>query len=279
MNLHQLRLFYTVAKCQSVGQAARQLYISQPAVSQQLKQFESHYQVKLLQPQGRGVALTDLGRQVFEQAKLIFEQEAHLEKLLTTPANQPLQLGGTALALEQVLPTLMQQPAKLKISRMNTQALIVQMTLQQLDLVVLPQAVTKAGYHQFPLQPDHWIFVTAASDPLTTVTRTQLVNLPLITRESGSTTHQLLVQVLGTATFSQAIEVNDQAMAIQLAVQQHGVYFCAAASVATAIQAHQLKQVTVTDYQPLVRQLYLYEREDMANTSLGQTLAKALTIA
>ncbi|VDG25549.1 LysR family transcriptional regulator [Lactiplantibacillus mudanjiangensis] len=277
MNLHQLRIFYTVAQCQSVGQAAKKLYISQPAVSQQLKQFESQYQVKLLQPQGRGIALTPLGTKVYEQAKLIFEQEAYLETILTA-ATPPLRLGGTALALEQLLSQSTVTWSRLKISRLNTQTLIDQMALQQLDLAVLPQAVTDPNYQRFALQPDQWIFVAAEGDPVTTVTRSQLVDLPLIIREVGSTTHQLLVDILGTRQLNQAIEVNDQATAIQLAKQQLGIYFCAAASVQAAIQAHDLKQVVVTDYQPQVRQLYLYERHAMAGSLIDQHLRQTLAL-
>lgn len=152
------------------------------------------------------------------------------------------------------------------------------MALQQLDLAVLPQAVTDPNYQRFALQPDQWIFVAAEGDPVTTVTRSQLVDLPLIIREVGSTTHQLLVDILSTRQLNQAIEVNDQATAIQLAKQQLGIYFCAAASVQAAIQAHDLKQVVVTDYQPQVRQLYLYERHAMAGSLIDQHLRQTLAL-
>ena len=41
VNLELYRVFYTVAKCGSLTKAAEELYISQPAVSQAIKQLES----------------------------------------------------------------------------------------------------------------------------------------------------------------------------------------------------------------------------------------------
>ena len=49
MNIHQLEIFYHVAKFQSISRAAEALYISQPAVSSQIKKLESAYGVHLIE--------------------------------------------------------------------------------------------------------------------------------------------------------------------------------------------------------------------------------------
>ncbi len=47
INLNQLRAFYQVAKCQNVSLAARHLFVSQPAVTAQVKLFEDNCGLKL----------------------------------------------------------------------------------------------------------------------------------------------------------------------------------------------------------------------------------------
>ncbi len=67
VNLELFRVFYTVAKCGSLTKAADELYISQPAVSQSIKQLENQLGGKLFNRVSRGIELTENGgKQVFE---------------------------------------------------------------------------------------------------------------------------------------------------------------------------------------------------------------------
>ena len=65
MNLHALRLFYSVAETGSVTQAAKQLNISQPAVTSQIKKLEREIDCTLFVPKGRGILLTQSGAPLF----------------------------------------------------------------------------------------------------------------------------------------------------------------------------------------------------------------------
>ena len=61
VNLDLYRVFYTVAKCGSLTKAASELYISQPAVSQSIKQLETQLGVRLFNRTHRGMELSALG--------------------------------------------------------------------------------------------------------------------------------------------------------------------------------------------------------------------------
>ncbi|MBR3863822.1 MAG: LysR family transcriptional regulator [Clostridia bacterium] len=75
VNLELYRVFYTVAKCGSLTKAADQLFISQPAVSQAIKQLESQLGGKLFNRQSRGMQLTDpAGKKMFEIVSEIIEK-------------------------------------------------------------------------------------------------------------------------------------------------------------------------------------------------------------
>lgn len=67
INLDLYRVFYTVAKCGSLTKAAEELFISQPAVSQAIKQLEQQLGGKLFNRVSRGMNLTETGgRQMFD---------------------------------------------------------------------------------------------------------------------------------------------------------------------------------------------------------------------
>ncbi len=69
MNLTQLRYFVAVARNKSMSGAAGELYISQPALTRQVKLLESEFGGALLQRHARGVVLTDLGQILLERAE------------------------------------------------------------------------------------------------------------------------------------------------------------------------------------------------------------------
>lgn len=74
VNLELYRVFYTVAKCGSLTRAAEQLYISQPAVSQAIKQLESQLGGQLFLRTSKGMELTEKeGRMMFGYVEQIMK--------------------------------------------------------------------------------------------------------------------------------------------------------------------------------------------------------------
>ena len=69
ISLDLYKLFYTVAKEGSISSAAKILYISQPAVTLQIKKLESQLGISLFTRSKHGVILTDEGKVLFEYVK------------------------------------------------------------------------------------------------------------------------------------------------------------------------------------------------------------------
>ena len=70
VNLELYRVFYTVAKSGSLTKAAEELFISQPAVSQAIKQLEQQLGGKLFNRTRKGMELTETGgKQIFESVE------------------------------------------------------------------------------------------------------------------------------------------------------------------------------------------------------------------
>lgn len=72
-NLSQYKIFYEVAKAGNISKAAKELYISQPAISKSISKLEDSLDVALFTRNSRGVQLTEEGRLLFEHVKSAFE--------------------------------------------------------------------------------------------------------------------------------------------------------------------------------------------------------------
>src|SRR5512134_3663380 len=72
LNYHHLRYFYVVAKEGSLARAAAKLHVSQPSISEQIRELEGALGEKLFRREGRGNKLTDAGQVVFGYADEIF---------------------------------------------------------------------------------------------------------------------------------------------------------------------------------------------------------------
>lgn len=90
VNIELYRVFYTVAKCGSLTKAADELFISQPAVSQAIKQLENQLGTTLFNRTHRGMELSTQG------GKLIYKQVEEALALLDAAENKLIELKTTA---------------------------------------------------------------------------------------------------------------------------------------------------------------------------------------
>lgn len=72
--LHQLRIFVKVVECQSITKASEELYLTQPAVSMQLKKFQEQFAVPLTEVVGRRLYVTDFGKEIASSALRILDE-------------------------------------------------------------------------------------------------------------------------------------------------------------------------------------------------------------
>ncbi len=96
VNLELYRVFYTVARCGSLTKAAEELFISQPAVSQAVKQLETQLGTTLFNRTHRGMELSAQG------GKLIFKKVEEALNLLDGAENDLMELKTTATGVIRV---------------------------------------------------------------------------------------------------------------------------------------------------------------------------------
>lgn len=77
--LHQLKIFTKVCESQSITKAAEALFLTQPAVSLQLKKFQSAFEIPLVEIIGRKLYVTDFGKQIRSLALEMLEKVDEIE--------------------------------------------------------------------------------------------------------------------------------------------------------------------------------------------------------
>ncbi len=107
VNLELYKVFYTVAKCGSLTRAAQELFISQPAVSQSIKQLENQLGVTLFNRTHRGMDLSAAGgKLIFQQIEdaimLIESAENSIAELKSTPTGT-IRIGATDSIFSHIL--------------------------------------------------------------------------------------------------------------------------------------------------------------------------------
>ena len=81
-HLSQYKIFYEVARCGNISRAAKELYISQPAISKAISKLEESLGTRLFNRNSRGVQLTREGTILFQHVNTAFDSIGHGEREL-----------------------------------------------------------------------------------------------------------------------------------------------------------------------------------------------------
>ena len=115
MTLQQLRIFRAVVKTRSITHAARELRISQPSVSKQLRLLENEYGVKFHVRVGQGIELTEEGQRFWTGADPILQQLDGLRATFggSETSSSPLTIGASQSPSASLLPAALKIFAKI----------------------------------------------------------------------------------------------------------------------------------------------------------------------
>jgi hypothetical protein len=82
LTLRQLRIFEAAARHLHFGRAAREMHLTQPAVSLQLKQLEEHVGLPLFEQMGRRMHLTHAGEELLRHSRIVLRQLREAEEAI-----------------------------------------------------------------------------------------------------------------------------------------------------------------------------------------------------
>lgn len=195
--LHQLQVFLKVAEKQSVTKAAEELFMTQPAVSIQLKKFQDQFDIPLTQVVGRKLVVTDFGLEICKMAtRVIHELEAIKFK---TSAYQGLLSGKLSISSastgKYVIPYFLTDflglhPGIDLILDVTNRARVIESLDQlQTEFALVSLLPNQMDVHEFELVQNKLYLIGNSPDSLD--------NLPLIYRESGSATRAAMETYFG----------------------------------------------------------------------------------
>lgn len=204
----RLQVFHAVAKHQSFTKAAETLFMTQPAVTFQIKQLEEHFNARLFERGPGHVSLTPAGSLVFEYAERILALSAELDARMKDLAGQvagPLLIGASMTIADYLLPKILGEfnarfPSMVpRLLVANSEAVQNQVAEHSLDIgfiegeSLLPSLVTEVCCE------DELELVCAPRHPLAkqaSVTPDLLVQHAYVSREPGSGTREVAVRYL-----------------------------------------------------------------------------------
>lgn len=208
MLVPQLKAFFTVARLGSVTLAAKQLSLSQPTVTSQIRSLEEHYGIELFRRQGGRLSLSDEGIRLLPLVEKLLQQELNVEFALRQSAEAhrgSLRLGATAPYY--VLDIMREHKRRfplvdVSLTLGNSRQMIDAMLEYRVDLCTSSHLEVDKRLHRIELGSDPLVLVARRDDPLarrTAVPLTELEGLALIMREQGSITRALTEQALARA--------------------------------------------------------------------------------
>lgn len=247
----QLKAFHAVAVHGGFTRAAERLYLSQPAISDQVRKLEEHYGVQLFHRTKRSVQLSELGEQLLAITQRLFAAEGEAEELLSS--SRALRSGQLTLAVDSpihVLPYIARFNERypgIRISLVtgNTDEALGRLFDYRADLAVLGRPVADARLLCRTLSRGPLVAFVARSHPWaqrSDIALRDLDNLPMVLREQGSMTRQLFEEEMqqAGARLRPAIEVEGREAVRELVLAGMGVGVVSAAELGEHPQVHAL---------------------------------------
>ena len=99
MTIRHYRIFVTVAECKNMHKAADLLHISQPSISQAIKDLESFYHVQLFNRLSQKIYLTETGEQILPYAKHALDTFDTLDLAMKNAGRQKLLRVGASISV------------------------------------------------------------------------------------------------------------------------------------------------------------------------------------
>jgi len=269
VTLRQMRVFATVARHLSFTRAARELHLTQPAVSQQIKLLEAEVGLPLFEQIGRKVQLAPAGAELLRYATQTIDLLREAGEALAAMRGLKrgvLKLGAVSTA-KYFAPSLLSAftPAypevTIKFSVGNREEVIKLLAANEIDMVIMgrPPRELDTLAEAFARHPH--VIIASPSHPLAQRRRIQLKHLekePFIIREEGSGTRASMERVFRErrVSFNTSMEVSSNETIKQAVMAGMGLSFLSAHTVGLELTAGKIVLLDVVGL-PIIREWFV----------------------
>ncbi|RME69870.1 MAG: LysR family transcriptional regulator [Chloroflexi bacterium] len=281
LDVYELNVFLIAAETENFSEAARQLSLTQPAVSMQIRALEKKLGVELFHRAGRSLALTEQGRALIPLAREMINRAIQIEEAIESLKGEVvghLKVGCSTTTGKYFLPQLAARfrsrfpGVQMTIYNHGRERVLSELCDGQVQLAVVSAApmCREAEYRHFFV--DHVVLVVPANHPWAqreVVAPEELRNAEFIMRDEQSGTREEVETMLHEVGLSiddlKVVMEIGNSEAISMAVEEGiGVTFISRTVARRGIQLGRLKEVNV-DGLSLRRDIYIaYSRRHPA---------------
>lgn len=204
----RLQVFYSVATSLSFTKAAKELHITQPAVTNNIKELEYSLGISLFNRESNEISLNEAGAILLKYTKQAMEEYKEMEfqiGLLKNSFSGRLKIGASTTIEQYILPSILarfnSQYPDIEILLYNNNTLHVEKAVMShdIDLGVVEGNTGQKEFKYIPFVKDEIVAIAHTSQPLAQrqqITLSELKNTPLVLREIGSGTLDVILKEL-----------------------------------------------------------------------------------
>lgn len=204
MNIRQLEIFNAVADCESMTQAASELFVSQPAISKAIRELEADLHLKLFDRIDNRLRLNADGVEFRIKARhLLADYQALADFGQDQAQRLPLRVGCSLTLAQASLPQAAQQfsqqypTVQLRLFAENVAQIKSRLLHGDLDVAFVEGQVDRESFQATPLSS---YVLTVVAKPgfvkVNELTCAQIQTVPWLLREKGSTLSDTLMMTL-----------------------------------------------------------------------------------
>lgn len=206
MTIRHLQIFVAVADCGKMRAAAERLHISQPSVSQAVRELESYYNIKLFERLSQRIYITETGKKLLPYARHIIDSFETMEGFINdTSAGNVIRVGGSVSVGTRLLPPMIKSlenevpDVDVCVIVDNTAAIEGKIQRSELDIAVVEGIVRSDELVKKDIYDDELVLVVGPEHELFNhpgIKLKELTKHALISRESGSVERNQFEQFL-----------------------------------------------------------------------------------
>ena len=197
MNIRQLEIFLAVCETMSITEAAKQLYLSQPAVSKTIRELEADIGILFFDRINGRLYLNEEGKEFKLRAKQLLRDFDALENFNKHSGEEvPLKIGTSLTIAINSLPQAVEEfkinypKTPLKIYSENVQQIQRRLLNGEIDIAFTEGFESNLGFHMEFIS-EYPLFLVCSSHSgfanKEKINREDLLKLPFLLREKGST--------------------------------------------------------------------------------------------
>ncbi len=272
--LRQLKTFETVARRLSFSRAAEELYLTQPAVSTQIRQLEEHAGIPLFEQLGKKIFLTDAGREMLRHSRAIIDQFQEVEQAMARMkgvAGGKLNVGVIS-AGAYLFPHLLaefthrHEGVELVLGVQNREELLQQLRENHTDIAVMVGTPEDPSVTETAFAPHPFVIVASLRHPLAgekDIPMSALANERFIVRERGSATWNAMEQSFAShvVKLTTTMEIRNTETIKQAVIAGMGISYLSVHAIRHEVDEGRLAILDVVDF-PVMRDWCVVHRAD-----------------